>query len=120
VIDDGTPPRNAEELDVDVRFLLANERTLLAWIRTSLTFVIAGFGVQQFATDLRARELVALVLMGLGGVCAATGVLRFTRADTALRSGRLPTVGRTPVLVGVALVLIAAASMLAVAVGAAG
>jgi putative membrane protein len=120
VATDDARAREREDLDVDARFLLANERTLLAWTRTSLTFLIAGFGVQQFATDLRARELVALVLMGLGAFSAAAGLLRFMRADSALRAGRLPNAGRTPLIVGVALVLIALASMLAVAVGAAG
>jgi putative membrane protein len=120
VATDDARAREREDLDVDARFLLANERTLLAWTRTSLTFLIAGFGVQQFATDLRARELVALVLMGLGAFSAASGLLRFMRADSALRAGRLPNAGRTPLIVGVALVLIALASMLAVAVGAAG
>jgi putative membrane protein len=113
-------PRSQADLDVDARFLLANERTLLAWIRTSLTFVVAGFAVQQFATNLQSREVVALVLMLLGGVSAASGTARYLASDRALRAGRLPAVGRWPVLIGISLVLIAAAAMLAVVVGAAG
>jgi putative membrane protein len=114
------PRRPAEDLDVDARFLLANERTLLAWVRTSLTFLVAGFGVQQFAVDLRARELVTLTLLVLAAVSAGAGTLRYTRADRALRNGVLPVTGRTPLLVGLALVLIAVAAMVAVVVGAAG
>lgn len=119
---DETGPRaaNPADLDVDARFLLANERTLLAWIRTALTFIVAGFAVQQFATDLRARELVALVFILLGGTSAAAGTTRYLASDRALRSGRLPAVGRWPTLIGVALVFIAAAAMIAVVVGAAG
>ena len=114
------PTRSQADLDVDARFLLANERTLLAWIRTSLTFLVAGFAVQQFVTDLQSREVVALVLMLLGGISAAAGTARYLASDRALRAGRLPAVGRWPLLIGVSLVLIAAAAMLAVAVGAAG
>jgi putative membrane protein len=112
--------RSAAELDVDARFLLANERTLLAWVRTSLTFLVAGFGVQQFATDLRARELVALVLLALGAIAAGAGLRRYLLSDAALRRGELPLTGRTPVFVAGSLVLIALAAMVAVAVGAAG
>lgn len=115
-----SPNRSQADLDVDARFLLANERTLLAWIRTGLTFLVAGFAVQQFATDLRSREVAALVLMLLGGFAAAAGTARYIASDRALREGRLPAVGRWPVLIGVALVLIAAAAMVAVLVGAAG
>ena len=34
----------------DYRFLLANERTFLAWVRTALSLQIAGLGVLQFLT----------------------------------------------------------------------
>jgi putative membrane protein len=37
----------------DYRFSLANERTFLAWIRTSLGFLAGGVGLDQLAPDLR-------------------------------------------------------------------
>jgi putative membrane protein len=110
--------RPADELDVDARFLLANERTLLAWVRTSLTFLVAGVGVQQFAVDLRAREVVTLLLLGAAVLCAGAGTLRYLRADTDLRAGRLPATGRVPVVVGGSLVVVSAAAILAVLIGA--
>jgi putative membrane protein len=118
--DAGSPRREAEDLDVDARFLLANERTLLAWVRTALAFLIAGLGVQQFATDLRSRELLTLSLLGLGLLCAVAGAARFLASDRALRAGRLPNSGRGTVVLAGLLVLVALASMIAVVVGAAG
>ena len=41
-----TPPG---KIDIDVRFLLANERTLLAWIRTAVTLQAGGLAVTQLA-----------------------------------------------------------------------
>lgn len=47
----------------DYRFSLANERTFLAWIRTSLGFLAAGVGLDQLAPDFATpviREVLAL------------------------------------------------------------
>lgn len=52
----------------DYRFSLANERTFLAWIRTSLGFLAAGVGLDQLAPDFATpviRELLALLLFCL-------------------------------------------------------
>ena len=38
--------------DPDARFLLANERTLLAYVRTALTLQAGGIGVLQFVTRI--------------------------------------------------------------------
>ncbi|MFC7482946.1 YidH family protein [Luedemannella flava] len=37
--------------DIDVRFLLANERTLLAWLRTALALMAGGVALAQLAHD---------------------------------------------------------------------
>lgn len=101
-------PRSAQgDLDVDTRFLLANERTLLAWVRTALTLLAVGVGVLQFGTDVGARRLVATFLVFLGGVAGALGTARYWRADRAIREGRLPKSGRSPTLISAAVVVIA-------------
>ena len=107
-----------DELDVDARFLLANERTLLAWVRTSLAFIASGVGVQQFATELPGRRLIALSLILIGAVCAAAGATRFMQADKALRAGRLPHVGNVPLIVSWLVVVIALGAVAAVIAGA--
>ena len=42
-------PKN--DLDIDIRFLLANERTLLAWVRTGLTLIAGGVASPVFLLD---------------------------------------------------------------------
>lgn len=101
------------DLDVDTRFLLANERTLLAWVRTALTLLAVGMGVLQFGTDVGGRRLVATFLVLLGGVAGALGTVRFWRADRTIREGRLPKSGRSPTVVSLAVVVVAAIVVLA-------
>ena len=55
----------------DPRFTLANERTFLAWIRTSLAFLAGGIAVEAFTEDLfpePVRTFLAVVLLLLGAI----------------------------------------------------
>jgi putative membrane protein len=81
------------ELDVDARFLLANERTLLSWVRTALTLIAGGVGIEQFGSAIAGRTAWAAVLLALGVTAALTGASRYWRADRALRGGRVPATG---------------------------
>jgi putative membrane protein len=80
----------------ELRDHLANERTFLAWIRTSITIVALGFVVAKFGILLRevggshvhpltsqAGAVVGVVLVVAGLVTAALATLRFlqTRDD---------------------------------------
>ena len=72
----------------DYRFSLANERTFLAWIRTSLGFLAAGVGLDQLAPDFATpviRELLALLLCLFAGGLAIYGYLRWLRNEKAMR-----------------------------------
>jgi len=77
---DGTEP--------DARFTLANERTFLAWVRTSLGLLAAGVAVVQFAPDLGisgARTAAGLTFVVLAVLSAVGGLLRWRAVDAAMR-----------------------------------
>jgi putative membrane protein len=113
--DDPTTPASPAERDrdPDARFLLANERTLLAWLRTGLALQGGGILVFQLVTRLAAQEAVGVVLLVLGAVCHVVGWQRYRAADGAIRENRLPARGLAPDLV--ALVLVATGVVLIVA-----
>lgn len=97
----------------DYRFTLANERTFLAWIRTSLALVGGGLAVFQIldALHLGARRFLGVSLVLLGTVLALLSFGRWVgneealRADTPLPGTRLPLV----LAGGVAIVALSAA-----------
>lgn len=75
----------------DYRFTLANERTLLAWLRTALALVAGGVAVATYAPDLGIQGgsgavALGLVLMGLG--TAVGGHRRWRANEDAMREDR--------------------------------
>ncbi|WP_436496172.1 YidH family protein [Actinokineospora sp. HUAS TT18] len=102
-----------EGTEPDARFSLANERTMLAWIRTGLALVAAGVVVD--AVDLpvpdSARRWLAAALVLLGALAAAGGWFRWARTERAMRTSRplpAPTLAAVVVsgLLGAALVVL--------------
>jgi putative membrane protein len=106
----------AADRDPDVRFLLANERTLLAWLRTSITLQAGGVGILHFVPSLNLSGLIGVVLILLGALAGAAGYLRYQAADQAIRAGELPPRGRAPQSLAIA-VAVLAVLLLGVAVG---
>jgi putative membrane protein len=74
----------------DPRFLLANERTFLAWNRTSLALIGGGVAVSELIKggDRATRLVAALVLIAFGGYVALNSYLHFERSRRALDRGQ--------------------------------
>lgn len=98
----------------DHRFSLANERTFLAWIRTSLALLAGGVAVD--AIDLSIgdtwQRVLAVALIVLGVFCAVTSWTRWARSERAMRNGDfLPAMSEgavlTVALVAISVVLLA-------------
>jgi len=101
-----TPPRG-NQLDVDVRFLLANERTMLAWLRTALTLLAGGVALVHFAEDRTVLSVVGVGLLLLGTICCVTGYVRYRAAGRAIRAGQLPAAGLGPAVLTAGIVALA-------------
>jgi putative membrane protein len=74
---------------VDPRFRLANERTLLSWMRVALALVAAGTTAGT-VVDIKPTWLHACVAIGpilLGLAAALLGFTRWQRVEEAMRTG---------------------------------
>lgn len=104
---------------VDYRFLLANERTFLAYVRTALSLQVAGLGVLQFLTQGHAGvpETLGVVLVLLGSFAGLAGYLRFRQNDRTIRAGGDMTTSHSPVVVAVAVSFLPLVAAVLVALG---
>ena len=114
------PPEDAPG-HPDYRFTLANERTLLAWLRTALALVAGGVAVATYAPDLGVRWGSAVVALGLvlsGLAVAVLGYRRWRGNEAAIRAGRpLPASWLMPtVAAAVAAVVVVVAVLVGVEV----
>lgn len=113
------PPRGkiAERLlpggtEPDPRFTLANERTFLAWIRTSLALLAGGIAIEAFTADLfleTVRKGLAVLLLLLGMMLSAGSAVRWLRVERSMRH-------KAPLPLPLIVPLLAAAGALAAAV----
>lgn len=94
----------------DPRFSLANERTFLAWIRTSLALVAAGVAVRAVQVPLPSgfRYVAAALLVVLGLAAAGQGWVGWTRTERALRENRALPAPSIGVVITAGLVVVAA------------
>lgn len=75
----------------DVRFSYANERTFLAWVRTSLGFVTAGLAITQLLPPFdfsSGRRLIGLPLIAVGVVIAVFSFWNWRNNEAAMREFR--------------------------------
>ncbi|WP_427005239.1 YidH family protein [Pseudarthrobacter sp. H2] len=72
----------------DPRFTLANERTFLAWIRTSLALMAGGIGVEAFTSDVflpEIRKTVAVSLLLMALLVGGGSFFRWLNVERAMR-----------------------------------
>lgn len=83
-------PRSVYEVgeEPDPRFTLANERTFLAWLRTSLALMAGGVGFAALgpAGNILDR-LIAVALLVTGIVCSVSALQHWIACERALRTG---------------------------------
>ena len=93
--------------DPDPRFTLANERTFLAWMTTSLGLL--GIGLAMGAISARQPvpiRTVALLWIVLGSVLAVRALLRWFTLERALRRNEAFPLSISIPLVAVAIALL--------------
>ncbi|AHY47474.1 putative membrane protein [Rubrobacter radiotolerans] len=98
-------PRN----DVETREHLANERTLLAWVRTGVGLISVGFVVERAGALTSASggesgissEVFGVGLVGLGSLALIVGAWQFFSSRRMIRTGRF-TARATPYMIVVA------------------
>lgn len=72
----------------DPRFTLANERTFLAWIRTSLAFLAGGLALEAFAIEAfpeTLRKVLAILLVLTGMLLSAGAAVRWIAIESSMR-----------------------------------
>lgn len=94
-LDETTPGSTRRPLRVygvgaepDVRFSLANERTALAWMRTSLAIIAGGIALLTLTALIHAPaiyDVLAIVLCASGGLISLGALIGWMRNERALR-----------------------------------
>lgn len=75
----------------DPRFTLANERTFLAWARTSLAFLAGGLALEAFALEAfpePLHEAPAVLLVAVGMLISAGAAVRWVSIESSMRHGK--------------------------------
>lgn len=101
---------------VDYRFSYANERTFLAWVRTSVALIGVGVVAEQFLPPLDSpggRRAVGLAFLVLGAVICVVAQRQWAANARAMQEGReLPRSVLVPVVsIGVVLLAVVVAAL---------
>jgi putative membrane protein len=101
--------------DVDPRWSLANERTLLAYTRTAIAFLVAGLAIIGSRPVVDTSLLFAalgLPLIASSAWVAWRGRRRFLSAERAMREGRPLDVPQTAAVIPLVVLVIAIGAIL--------
>lgn len=112
-----TPERSesSQASEPDVRFLYANERTFLAYNRTSLALVTAGLAITQLLPPFDVpggRRMIGLPLIAMGTVMSIASLFQWKRNERAMRLGRPLPKSVLPMLVTIVVAVSAVVALL--------
>lgn len=109
----------------DTREHLANERTFLAWVRTSLALIGLGFAVAKFGDWLQQSDgpseglaessrsstsfVVGILMIGAGGALAIMAARRHRTVARQIHQGDVQPAGATVTVVAILILVVAVA-----------
>lgn len=89
---------------------LANERTLLAWVRTALGIIGLGVVFEKLIDTAGSTAVIAsAVLIAYGVGILVYSLYRYERVITHLERGEFPVARRGPLLIGLLALVLALA-----------
>ena len=112
--------RSPQDIEPDVRFTYANERTFLAWNRTALALIATGVAATQLLPKLQlewGRRLLGLPLIALGALVAAESLRQWRANQRAMRRGDPLPRSWMPLVLTVGIVAIGAIAVVIAAFG---
>ena len=104
----------------DVRFTYANERTFLAWSRTSLALVVTGIAATQLLPkfDIEfGRRLIGIPLILLGALLELASYRHWDANQRAMRLGQPLPPSRMTLVLAVGIAIVAAIATVVAIVG---
>lgn len=111
--------RPDDEVEPDVRFSFANERTFLAWNRTALAMVTAGLAVTQLLPPFDVpggRRMIGLPLIIAGTIVSIASFTQWQRNERAMRRGEPLPSSILPALVAIVVGISAVIALILAAV----
>jgi putative membrane protein len=109
-----------DEVEPDVRFTYANERTFLAWNRTALALIATGIAATQLLPEFHlsgGRKILGLPMIGLGALVALTSFTHWKANQRAMRRGQPLPRSPMPLVLSIGIGLVAVIAVVLAVVG---